>query len=236
MYKVQKTYITEDKKMIDLINENFSLLICLQHFNIDFAVGNKTVSDLCNENNLNLNAFTVIANLYNGFFPTEDDVNKIDDITLILSFLKKSHSFYTNDEYPEIKFHLEQFKKNQSTTDFQLIDNFFNEYFTEVLEHLKYEDEIAFPYFYSLLKKQKVQQNNLFSANEYKNHHTDIETKLTDLKNLFLRHLIVKGDLNVKRKFLKSLCELESDLKIHSIIEEKILIPLIQKIEGKLNE
>jgi len=235
MYRTQKSYITEDKKMLDLINENYSLLLCLQHFDIDFSVENKTVKELCYDNNTNLNAFIVIANLYNGFFPTENEIEKIDDIKPILFFLKKSHSFYVEDKYPELKYYLGKIKINCSNKDFQLIEQFFTDYFEEVLEHLEYEDEIAFPYFYSLLENDTLKQDKSFSASEYKNHHTDIETKLTDLKNLFLKHIKIKSDLNTKRKFLNTLFGLEFDLKIHSVIEEKILIPLIEKIEVQHN-
>ena len=235
MYKTQKSYITKDKKMLDLINENYSLLLCLQHFDIDFSVDNMTVRELCNENKINHSTFTVIANLYNGFFPKENEIDKIDDITSILFFLKKSHSFYIEDKYPELKYYLERIKNNHSNKDFQLIEQFFNDYFEEVLDHLKYEDDVAFPYFYSLLNKDKLQQRKSFSANEYKNHHTDIETKLTDLKNLFLKHIKIKSDLTTKRKFLNTLFGLEFDLKIHSIVEEKILIPLIENIEVQQN-
>jgi len=235
MYKTQKSYITKDKRMLDLLNENYSLLLCLQHFNIDFSVDNITVEELCSENRINLDAFTVIANLYNGFFPTENEINKIEDIKPVLLFLKRSHLFYTEDKYPELKFYLGQLKDYHNSNDFQLIERFFNEYFEEVLEHLRYEDEIAFPYFESLLGKDGKVRETTFSANEYKNHHTDIETKITDLKNLFLKYIKIKSDLNIKRKFLNTLFGLEFDLKIHSIIEEKVLIPLIEKIEADRN-
>ncbi len=44
MYKTHKTYIKADMKMSDLLNENHSLLMLLEHLEIDFAVGDKTVS------------------------------------------------------------------------------------------------------------------------------------------------------------------------------------------------
>jgi len=234
MYQSHKTYITLDNKMLDLINENYSLLLFLQHFNIDFAVDNKTVKKLCYESNINLQAFITIGNLYNGFSPEENEVYKIDDIKSVLTFLKNSHSFYKEDKYPELKGYLQKLKQTYKSKDFLLIEQFFNDYFEEVLEHLNYEDEVAFPYFYKLIDEGKPANIN-FSVQEYFNHHTDIETKLTDLKNLFLKHIKIKNELNTKRKFLNTLFELEFDLKIHSVIEEKILIPLIEKIEDQRN-
>lgn len=233
MYHTDKTYITKDKKLLGLINENHQLLLCLQHFNIDFAVENKTVERVCGENNIDLTSFLTIANLYNNFYPSQKDLSKITNILSILTYLKNSHEFYVNDKYPELEQCLDKLKNGNNKKALLLIEQFLKEYFDEVLEHLKYEDEVAFPYFYKLESGDKQTEAINFSAKEYKNHHTDIETKLTDLKNLFLQHLIIDGTPNIKRKFLVTLFELEFDLKIHSIIEEKILIPLIERMENK---
>lgn len=70
-------------------------------------------------------------------------------------FLKKSF-FYIEDKYPELKYYLEKIKNVHTSRDFQLIEQFFNDYFEEVLEHLKYEDDIAFPYFLVLKEKIKL--------------------------------------------------------------------------------
>ena len=47
MYQTHKTYIKLDMKMSDLIDENYSLLMLLEHLDIDFAVGDKTVAQIC---------------------------------------------------------------------------------------------------------------------------------------------------------------------------------------------
>lgn len=230
MYQTRRTYITANSKMLDVIYENHTILLFLQHFNINFTVGNMSVRDLCKENHTNENAFITIANLYNGFFPKDNDIQNIKDIKSVLYFLKNSHKFYLNDKYPELEFHLKKIKNTHNSKDFILLEQFFNEYFAEVVEHLKYEDEIVFPYFSNLITGNDTVQK-AFSVDEYRNHHTDIETKLTDLKNLFLKHLKINNELGHQRKFLNTLFELEFDLKIHATIEDKILIPLVERIE-----
>ena len=231
MYKSQRSYIAQEMKMVDLINENHSLLLFLQHFDIDLPVGNKTVGELCEEYGINLKAFLEIGNLYNGFYPADRDIINTESISSVLMFLKNSHRLYKENIYPELELYLHRIKGGETSKDFQLIAKFFDDYISEVWEHFRYEDEIVFPYFDMLLEGGKGAGDSTFSVKDYRSHHTDIETKLTDLKNLLLKHIKVKQDFNIKRKFLTTLFELESELMIHSDIEENMLIPLIEKIE-----
>ena len=231
MYQTHKTYITSDIKMADLVVENPKLLLLLEHFEIDFAVKDKSVAQLCVDNKIDLAVFLVFGNLYNGFFPDISEINALEDISTIIRFLKNSHRFYKHDKYPELKSFLVQLHERQNSADILLIEKFFNDYFEEVLEHLDYEESIVFPYIFKLIEEGKIARKNNFSANEYREHHTDIETKLTDLKNLLLKHISLKNDFSLRRKFLFSLFELEFDLNVHSLIEDKILLPLAGKIE-----
>ncbi|MCA1747103.1 MAG: hemerythrin domain-containing protein [Bacteroidales bacterium] len=231
MYQTQKTYIRPHMKMADLINENYSILLLLEHFEIDFAVGDKKVAQLCDEYHIDEALFVIICNLYNGFYPDEKAVRTLNSISEIIRFLKNSHRYYKNDKYPEIKEYLRILHERHQTDQILLIERFFNKYFEEVLEHLDYEEEVAFPYFSELLENGNGGALSEFSVNDYREHHTDIETKLTDLKNLLLRHISIDDDLTIRRKFLYSLFELENDLVIHSLVEELILLPLIEHIE-----
>ena len=218
-------------KMSDLIVENSRLLLLLEHFEIDFAVKDKSIKQICIENNIDLAVFLVFGNMYNGFYPDKNEINALNDISTIIRFLKNSHRFYKHDKYPELKSFLVQLHEKQDTEDILLVEKFFNDYFEEVLEHLDYEESIVFPYICRLIDEGKIALKNNFSANESRDHHTDIETKLTDLKNLLLKHISLKNDFSLRRKFLFSLFELEFDLNVHSLIEEKILLPLVGKIE-----
>jgi len=231
MYQTHKTYITSDMRMSELIVENSSLLLLLEHFEVDFAVMDKTVEQLCADNKIDLSVFLVFGNLYNGFYPGKDEIDALADVSSIIRFLKNSHRFYKHDKYPELKYFIKQLHEKHDTEDILLIEKFFNDYFEEVLEHLDYEESVVFPYICRLIEDGKIARKNNFSANEYRDHHSDIETKLTDLKNLLLKHISLKNDLSLRRKFLFGLFELEFDLNIHSLIEDKILLPLVGKIE-----
>ena len=84
MYKTHKTYVRSSMKMSDMVNENYSLLMLLEHFGVDFAVGTKTVASICSEYDINLPLFLIISNLYNGFRPGADEINSLSDVRSII--------------------------------------------------------------------------------------------------------------------------------------------------------
>lgn len=235
MYYSQKTKVKPNSKMTYLINENPSLLLMMQHFNIDFRVSDLTISQLCSEHDIGEELFITVANLYNGFKPQHIVIFPEKDILRIIQFLKNSHHYYRFYTYPQISTYIHYLQENHPEKELVLLENFFDEYFSEVLEHFDYEDNVAFPYFIELLKNEKNSETELYSATEYSEHHTDIELKLKDVKNLLLKYIKIDGDLIIRRKLLIELFELEYDLFIHSLIEENILIPLGVNIEKVKN-
>ena len=223
-------------KMADLIDANPNLLLMLQHFNIDFRVSDQTVAQLCTVHGISENLFINIANLYNGLGTSAHQPYTRDDLVQVIDFLKQSHHYYRSDKYPQISAYIRQLQENHAAKELKLLEKFFNEYFTEVIDHLDYEDNIAFPYFITLLKKaDEPDKHELYSSIEYREHHTDIELKLKDLKHLLLKYVNIENDLDLRRKLFFALYELEFDLYIHSLIEETILIPAGVDIEKEQN-
>ena len=53
MYNGSRTFIKPAMKLFDLIEENPALLLVLQHFDIDFRVGDQTVEQLCAQKGIN---------------------------------------------------------------------------------------------------------------------------------------------------------------------------------------
>lgn len=221
-----KVIVKPFSKVADLIENNHLILLMLQHFNIDFRVGEATVSQLCERYDISENLFMGVANLYNGFSSIKGEAFSKEELLQVIDFLKNTHIYYRSDKYPQISYYINQLKQNNKDKELEMLENFFDEYFIEVIEHLDYEDNVAFPYFIALLNGAK--NNSAFahySSDEYSDHHTDIEVKLKDLKSLLLKHLKINGDLDLRRRLFFALYELEFDLYIHSQIEETILIP-----------
>ncbi|HNW51731.1 MAG TPA: hypothetical protein PKH79_11660 [Prolixibacteraceae bacterium] len=236
MYQTKKTFVKPGMKMADLISENPSLMMLLEHFRCELVVHDYTVEQLSLQHQVNPDLFILFCNLYNGFTPSGTGNLSREDVVTIISFLSNTHHYYKNDKYPEIREYIEQLYQKNNLAEVRMVGKFFNEYFSEVTEHLDYEEQVAFP---AICKKLGLdvpagnEGGESYSVSVYRDHHTDIESKLSELKNLLLKYIPLMDDQIVRRKLLVSLFELEFDLNQHSIIEETILIPLVKKIEAE---
>ncbi|PIE87657.1 MAG: hypothetical protein CSA04_05920 [Bacteroidetes bacterium] len=225
------TKLFPEQRLAKAIEENPSLLFMLEYFNISHPIKHKTIADICAENQINPYLMILIGDMYNGK-AGQPDITHItaEDIPTILSFLKNTHKQYIKEKYPEIETLIGRLKEISNPIEFTQLETFFREYFAEVIEHLDYEDKYAFPYFYEILTHSRVTGHS-FSAADYKNHHSDIETKLSDLKTLLLQHISMDKGISIRRKILLKLFELQKDLTVHSKIEEQILLPIVEKLE-----
>lgn len=235
MYIPNKIYITEEMKTSDIIISNPYLMLMLEHLEINMEVREKTISSICIENGVSTELFLIIANLFNGFKPSHLNNYSADDIETIIKYLRNCHKYYLGEKYPLIKSFIGTINRLNDHAEILMVGKFFDKYFKEVIEHLDYEDEVVFPYVLGLNELLKGKNPALPSGNysvvEYREHHNDIEEKLTDLNNLLIKYIPQKNDQQVRRQLLLSLFELEYDLNIHSQIEEAILIPMVEKME-----
>jgi regulator of cell morphogenesis and NO signaling len=235
MHNTNRMFIVSEMKIADVISGNPYLLMMLEHLEIDLEVRDKTIDQICKENKINTDLFLTIAGLFNGIKSTAVAEYTTGNIHTIISYLEKSHRYYINEKYPQIRDYIEEINKKNNHAEILMLGKFFDKYFKEVTEHLDYENEVVFPYVLNLdnqlSRKNTETKINTYSVTEYREHHDDIEEKLNDLKNLLIKYMPMKDDRQIRRKLLLCLFELESDLNIHSRIEESILIPLVEKME-----
>ena len=226
------TYFNKDEKMADVVLSKHFLIFVLERFNIPLGVQEKTIEEICKENDISLNLFLGIANLHIN--PNIAPEITLDEhaIYTIIDYLKNSHAYYTNEAIPSIAQQIKEISNTRKDTTYTLIERFFNDYKEDVSTHLLYEESIVYPYVTSLLNLKDGKKE--YTINNYKNNHEDIESKLDDLKNLLIKHLPDQKDQEIRRKLLFKLFRFEKDLIIHTIIEEQILIPHIEAIENLL--
>jgi regulator of cell morphogenesis and NO signaling len=230
---LQDGVVRHETRMADLVSEYPALLMLLEHLDSGFLLHDDTIAQYAETHQINIPLFMVLIRLYMGQKP--DHVPKINpmDLPRIVMFLKRCHQYYKEEKYPEINQLIRALYEVNHSPEIKMIDRFFNDYFEEVLEHLHYEDDVVFPYILKLIGEDGSpnKADAEFSVREYRDHHSDIESKLSDLKALLLKHVEVRNDRIIRRKLLLKLAELEVDLTIHSLIEENMLIPAVEQIE-----
>ncbi len=241
MHHTYRMFVTPEMKTADIITGNPYLLVMLEHLGINMEVREKSVEQICVENRISTELFMTIANMFNGFKPLSVTRYSQEAVQTIIRYLENSHQYYLNEKYPQIRHYIGEINKINTHAEISMIGTFFDKYFREVTEHLDYEGKVVFPYVLSLntilAGNNSGNKTGTYSVTEYREHHDDIEEKLADLKNLLIKYMPQKDDQQIRRKLLLCLFELEYDLKIHSMIEESILIPMVEEMErlaGKL--
>ncbi len=232
-----KNDIHPDSKLSEIIISYPYVILLLEHFDISLPVQDLSIAQICKQHNINEALFVAFTNLYcnKQSIPSLDLTS--DDAITITRFLAASHRYYSEQIYPEIMQLIEQMSQQNNHREMKLVSVFFADYFKEVTAHLDYENQIFHPYVECLVERDKgIISKDIhinYSVSQYKDHHDDIEIKLTDLKNLLIKYLPSRDDRLIRRKLLFLLSEVEFDLNIHSKIEELILIPLAIQLENK---
>ncbi len=221
---------TENVKIAELVISNPKLLLTLSRFGIELGFGDHSVKEVCEKANVSPTFFLLICTLYSNtdFIPSHDDIKSVDADT-ILSYLSESHKYYLNERLPHIESHLKRIVEDCPAKFCNTINRFFNEYKEEVESHFKYEEDVVFPYIKSLCNKTLSPD---FSISEFKSNHSNIEDKLNDLMNILIKYLPANIFPKERIEISLDIMEVTSDLRSHTLVEERILVPFVEMMEA----
>jgi len=160
--------------------------------------------------------------------PHSNDIESIN-VENLISYLQNSHHYYRDKCLPGIQYQLERITNDARTQGpTKLLQQFYHGYQTEVLNHFKYEDTVAFPYVIHLTKGDNT---DIYKISQFEENHSNIEEKLNDLKNIIIKYLPDVASRDELNTLLFQLFELEDDFRKHTLIENKILVPLVLQLE-----
>ena len=218
--------IAPDTKMVDLLRNNLNLLFVLNQFSIPLGFGEKTIQKVCENNGVDTHSFLTLIFFHGN--PENPDLQRLNELSpeTVLNYLKKSHNYFLDYRLPLIR---EKFSSALSDgTNRKTILSFFEEYGNEVKEHMGYENNTFFPYVEQLLAGK---EQSGYSVKQFEARHNNIEEKLDDLINLIIKYLPTSGDPFILTDVLEDLRICNRDLNLHTFLEDKILVPKIEKIE-----
>ena len=226
--KNQKMYEASDK-MISLIRDNYNLLQSLGSFGISLGFGDKTVKQVCDDQNVDTNTFLAVVNFTINGYREMDDVSRLSVPTL-LQYLKASHDYFIGFQLPFIRKELaDALDENDNLA--RLILKLYDEYSRSVTQHMKYEEKTVFPYGESLIAGKPMAN---YAIDMYSKHHGQESSKLRELKSIIIKYF--PGDSLRNNQLSATLYDIynnEEWLALHAEVEDKIFIPAIKYLEDK---
>lgn len=216
-------------KMISLIRDNYNLLQSLGSFGISLGFGDKTVKQVCDDQNVDTNTFLAVVNFTINGYREMDDVSHLSVPTL-LQYLKASHDYFIGFQLPFIRKELvDALDENDNLA--RLILKLYDEYSRSVTQHMKYEEKTVFPYVESLIAGKPMAN---YAIDMYSKHHGQESMKLRELKSIIIKYF--PGDSLRNNQLSATLYDIynnEEWLALHAEVEDKIFIPAIKCLEDK---
>lgn len=225
------TLYSKRTKVAELIAADNDLLSILQRLGIRLGFGEITVDEMCRRYNLSTELFLIICNIYStrDYTPHTDSLQQ-SDIKHVTNYLLASHSYYKNVCFPLLHEKIHRLVEELDAVNRKLIDKFYDDYDSEISNHFLFEEGIVFPYIEKLAAQEKG-CNSDFRISKFEENHSNVGEKLNDLKNIIIKYLPEEYSSPLRFEILKDIYDLEKDLQKHSLIENKLLVSLVQKIE-----
>ena len=229
--KNQKMYEPDDK-MISLIRDNYNLLQSLGSFGISLGFGDKTVSQVCEEQHVDTYTFLAVVNFTINGYRDIDDATRLSMPTL-LQYLKASHDYFIGFQLPFIRKELVDALDERDNLA-RLILKLYDEYARSITAHMKYEEKHVYPYVEALLQGKRVAD---FEIDMYSKHHGQESNKLRELKSIIIKYLPSDGlHNNQLSATLYDIYNNEEWLSLHAQVEDDIFIPAVRRLEQKLKQ
>lgn len=221
-----------DDKMISIIKDNYNILQSLGSFGISLGFGDKTVREVCEDQNVDTYTFLAVVNFTINGYRDYDDADRLSIPTLI-QYLRASHEYYLGFELPYIRKGLEN-ALDESHNLARLIMKLYDEYAHDIRNHMQYEEKTVFPYVDNLLNNKVTGK---YDIETFSKHHTQTDQKLHELKNIIIKYLPSDGLRNNQLSAtLYNIYNCEEWLAQHAQVEEEIFIPVIRRLEKRLKQ
>lgn len=223
---------SSDSRLSDLVTAHPSLLAMLTRLGISLGFGDRSIADVCESSGVDAEFFLLICNVYtfNNYVPSTATILGTDMRDLV-PYLEKSHQYYVDKRLPHIERHLDAIAKELEGRIGQVFLSFFKEYKNEVEAHFAHEERDVFPHIRALMSGKR---DTTYSIREFIHTHSDIEGKLDDLLNIVFKYLPPQVDDDNVLDVVYDILRLSEDLKKHTFIEEKIMVPLVKHLENAI--
>ena len=222
---------SESMKLADLIEMNWKLLNVLSRFGIGLGFGENTIEEVCCRQGIDVRSFLLICSIYTyeDYIPSVEMLAGADPLTIV-GYLQNSHAFYMDREFNSLEKNITAMVASCDQLQKKIVSKFFSDYKAHVVNHFSYEESVLFPYVRALVEGRSHEG---YTIEQFEENHSDIDEALSDLKNIVMKYLPDTCDTVLRNEVLYRIFSLEEDLAGHTLIEDGVLIPIVNRMEGK---
>ena len=180
-------------------------------------------------NGISPGLFATLCEIYTSDNP-QVDLQKLDtfDIPVLLRILRNTHRHYLEASIVAIHDNVHRMTQLSTPENSAVINRFFDEYEADIRAHIHFEEKVVFKYVEGLLKGER---DSRFSVSMLAEMHNDAEEKLTDFKNIVMNHLPDSDTSDARYEVLVGILNVEDAIRRHTVVEEKVLLPLAELLE-----
>lgn len=215
--------------MSELICDNYPMLLVMSRFGIDLGFGEGSIGEVCEQSGVDQYTFLTVVNI---LIAEQKESIKIDyqriSLSSLVQYLHNAHDYFLEYRLPTIRRELTEALQSNDGVSLMIL-NYFDEYVGEVNKHMMYEENTLFPY---IKAKVNDSQTDEYSIDEYSKHHDNIESKLSELKNILIKYYPAKST-NELNNVLYDIFSCERDLAAHNDIEDFLLVPAMKEVESQ---
>ena len=214
-----------DDRMCDLVCDRYAVLQVMSRFGIALGFGDKSIAEVCADNQVDTATFLAVVNLLMNHGLGEKLADGIS-VRALTDYLHNSHGYFLNFRLPAIRRKLiEAVDCAQNDVSFAIL-RFFDEYVAEVQRHMSYEEQRVFPYVEKLLAGERSAD---YSIEIFRRHHDQVDAKLGELKNIIIKYY-PSGGTNALNGVLFDIFTCEKELASHNAVEDEIFIPAVERL------
>lgn len=225
-----ETVFKSTDKLSFVIQNDYRLLQVMGRFGMTIGFGEKTILDVCQQCNVDVNAFLAVMNyVKNRTIDSIGSISSKEGVASLLKYLKNSHRYFLDYQFPSMRRSLIDSIEMQNEIAF-LVLKYYDIYVEEVRLHMANEDDTTFAWVELMLNDDSTLSE---SGQLLSRHHDSIEKKLGELKKLFLQYYPQKDNNNELNSVVIELYRTEEELRSHCLIEDNLFTPAVRKLENR---
>lgn len=201
------SYITKETILAQVLAQHHILIPIVNRFGIRLGVGDKTIENICDEHDLNIDFILTIMNVYlDESYVSDSDLSNLE-LEPIATYFNETIQNYLQSLVPNIEKHLHAFiaLSDPNNKELRVLQKVFFQFKEELTQHLEKGLKHTGAYPHELLR---------------------------DIKSILIKHVTGNFNQNLCYAVIFSVGSLESDLIIHNRLRNSILKPKLNQLNS----